>query len=200
MDSKNALYFLGGTVLGVAGTIAFLWLWEERGEAEHISDEPEKAEAVETKQQKGVDKSSLDDTTFEPPEKVDYSTVVTKLYSNNEEFLDVEFSVDKNGSIVDDPMRISDGKFQELSDDGYDVKSLTLYSDGILADSVSDETMSESDAFAALGPNYTASKLQRVFSLGADDGLDVIFIRNNRLYTLYEVTIDDRTYKEVTGR
>lgn len=198
MDSKNALYFLGGTVFGVAGTLAFLWLWEERGETEHISDEPAKAETAEPKPQKGVDKSSLDDTSFEPPEKVDYSTIVTKLYSNNEELLDVEFSVDKNGNIVDDPMRIPDSKFRLLEDDGYDVKSLTLYSDGILADSVSDEVMSESDAFAALGPNYTARKLQRIFSL--EDGLDELYIRNNRLYTLYEVTIDDRTYKEVTGR
>lgn len=199
MDSKNALYFLGGTVLGVAGTLAFLWFWEEREETEHISDEPMQTGA-EPKPQKGVDKSSLDDASFEPPEKVDYSTVVTKLYSDNEEAIDFEMTVDANGNYVEDPIRISDGKFQELVDDGYDVKSLTLYSDGILADSVSDETMSESDAFAALGPNYTARKLQRVFSLGADDSLDVIFIRNNRLYTLYEVTIDDRTYKEVTGR
>lgn len=208
MDSKNALYFCGGAVLGVLGTVAFLWIWEER--AEDISNKESESKVVSSQtayangteltgvMPKTLDKSSLDGTSFKPEKTVDYTTVVTKLYANNDEYGDIEFSVDANGNIVDDPSRITDSQFQELSDEGYDVKLLTLYSDGILADSSSDEVMSESDTFAALGPNYTVRKLQRIFSL--DDGLDELFVRNNRLYTLYEVTIDDRTYKEVTGR
>lgn len=198
MDSKNALYFCGGTVLGVLGTLAFLWFWEEREETEHISDEPVQPREQEPAPQKGIDKSSLDDTSFEPVKKIDYSTIVKELYSDEDKPSETESTTDENGKPIDDPTRISDLKFQELSEDGYDVKTLTLYSDGILADSVSDEVMSESDAFAALGPNYTARKLQRIFSI--ENEVEDLFIRNDRLYTLYEVTIDDRTYKEVTGR
>lgn len=192
MDAKNALYFCGGVVLGVAGTIAFLWFWDEDAVPNDIPEESVEIHEVEHKP-KTVDKSTLDDATFDLDHKVDYSVIATNLYGNTESPGDV-------GTNMDDIRRITDAEFQSLASDGnYDTKSLTLYSDGILADSVSDEVMSESDAFAVLGPNFTERKLQRIFTLGEREHLDVLFIRNDRLYTLYEVTTDDRTYKEVTG-
>lgn len=189
MNSKNALYFCGGVLLGIAGTIAFLWLWEDKHE-EDISEPL--TERVSKTGVPAVDKSSLDDTSFElsSKERTDYSMIATKLYSTPS--VDDEFQ--------DDPSRVTDEKYQDLASNGYDTQTLTVYSDGILADSTTDDVMSESDAFAALGPNYTARKLQRIFSMGADSELDAVYIRNDRLYTLYEITNDDRTYKEVTGR
>lgn len=187
MDGKNALYFCGGVVLGIAGTIAFQWFWEAPEQTD-IPEEQEETVAPE-KKPSTVDKSTLD-APFEAPKQVDYSSVVNGLYTT------AEVVVDDNA----DPRRITEQTFMELSSEGhYDTHELTLYSDGILADSVSDNVMSESDTFAALGPNFTARKLQRIFALGSDTDLDAVFIRNDRLYTLYEVTIDDRTYKEVTG-
>lgn len=189
MDGKNALYFCGGTVLGVLGTVAFLWAWENRQEQEHI---PEQEPVIHENAPVKLDKSSIDDIPFEAPKAVNYNSVVDKLYKATD-----ETPSDNEG----DPKRITDEKYQELVFAGnYDTKLLTLYSDGVLADSTTDDVMSESDTFAALGPNYTARKLQRIFALGADDELETVFVRNDRLYTLYEITRDDRTYKEVTGR
>lgn len=191
MDAKNALYFCGGVVLGVAGTIAFLWFWDEDAVQNDIPEEALVAIEPEPRP-KTVDKSTLDDTLFDVDQRIDYNAIVTGLYNN-----DSTTDIPQNR---DDIRRVSDSEFQSLSTEGnYDSKSLTLYSDGILADSISDEVMSESDAFAALGPNFTERKLQRIFTLEKSENLDVIYVRNDRLYTLYEVTTDDRTYKEVTG-
>lgn len=191
MDAKNALYFCGGVVLGVAGTIAFLWFWDEDAVQNDIPEEASVTIEPEPRP-KTVDKSTLDDTSFDVDQRIDYNAIVTGLYNN-----DSTTDIPQNR---DDIRRVSDSEFQSLSTEGnYDSKSLTLYSDGILADSISDEVMSESDAFAALGPNFTERKLQRIFTLEKSENLDVIYVRNDRLYTLYEVTTDDRTYKEVTG-
>ena len=191
MDAKNALYFCGGVVLGVAGTIAFLWFWDEDTVKNDIPEEASVAIEPEPRP-KTVDKSTLDDTSFDVGQRIDYNAIVTGLYNS-----DSTTDIPQNR---DDIRRVSDSEFQSLSTEGnYDIKSLTLYSDGILADSISDEVMSESDAFAALGPNFTERKLQRIFTLEKNENLDAIYVRNDRLYTLYEVTTDDRTYKEVTG-
>lgn len=189
MDGKNALYFIGGTVLGVLGTVAFLWLWENKQTDDiQTSDEaqPEIAEKHAT-----LDKSSLDDASFEAPAPVNYNAVV-------DSYVHISEAIPKDDAH-EDPVRIDDAKFQELSIDGnYDTKELTLYADDILADSTNDEIMSESDTFAALGPNFTSRKLKRIFDREGY-GTDAIFIRNDRLYTLYEITEDERTYREVTG-
>lgn len=188
MDSKNALYFFGGTVLGVLGTVTFLWIWENRQADDIQEDDAAQPELVE--KHHTLDKSSLDDASFEAPAPMNYNAVIDSYVHISE-----APAADENN----DPTRIDDTKFQELAIDGnYDTRELTLYSDDILADSTNDEVMSESDTFAALGPNFTSLKLKRIFEREGW-AADAIYIRNDRLYTLYEITKDDRTYKEVTG-
>lgn len=192
MDAKNALYFCGGVALGVAGALSFLWFWEER-EMTAENDIPKKQVTSEVTEHvpKTVDRSTLDGTSFDSAQRIEYNRVVDYLYNK-----DAADPQDSSEHI----RRINDADFQALAADGnYDTKSLTLYSDGILADSISDEVMSESDAFTALGPNYTIRKLQRIFTQGAKEFLEGMLIRNDRLYTLYEITYDVSTYKEVTG-
>ena len=183
MESKNALYFCGGAVLGILGTVAFFYFWEENKPEPQLDDGLD--QQTQSTQNTTVTKSSLD-MNYTPPEKHNYTAYVNYLYSDSEDI-----------SEIDGHERIDDAKFQELSSEGnYDTILLTLYSDGILANEVTDEIMSESDAFTALGPNYTIRKLSRIFELS---DTETVFIRNDRLYSLYEINQDDRTYGEVTG-
>lgn len=187
MTEKNLLYFCGGVVLGVAGTLSFLWFWED--ERENV-DIPETVEVSEHLHQP-VDKSTLDVSQNNERNIVNYNDIVTTLYAPK-----------KDESLTppeDGPKRIQNA--DELVENGhYDMRELTLYSDGLLADSITDEIMSESDAFVALGPNYTPRELQRIFAIGMEPFCDTICIRNDALYTVYEITQDERTYKEVVGR
>lgn len=176
------------------GTVTFLWFWEEQPKVESESNEPDISEEP-VNRVSPADKSTLDNTNFDAGPKVNYNIITERLYGND----NIETPPDEQTDIK----RIEEEEFNNLSSAGnYDLKSYTLYSDDILADSTSDDIISESDAFVALGPNYTSKKLRRIFSLASDgsDVLDVIFIRNDRLYTLYEIMVDDRTYREVTGR
>lgn len=189
MNSKNLLWFCGGMVLGSLGTIAFLWFWQEEPEKTSYIPETEEPSEEPSQEIRPVDKSTLDDI-FEQEPAVNYNAIVEHLYGDKEGIV----------SSTDDPKRITDADFQTLVYDGhYDTRELTLYSDGILANATTDEVMSESDAFVALGPNYTGDHLTRIFARGANNDLDQLFIRNDRLYTLYEITFDGRTYKEVVG-
>lgn len=188
MNGRDFAYLCGGAVLGVLGTVTFLWFWEERQEDISVEDAPE--QPVQTTAPVTVDKSTLDEN-FVPSQNVDYSAMADYLYGSSSD----ETPEKEDGQ---EPRRITDEEFDILSSAGnYDTKDYTLYTDGVLADSVRDDVISESDAFVALGPNYTARKLQRIFARGVDSGLETIYIRNDRLYTLYEITTDERTYREV---
>ena len=72
--------------------------------------------------------------------------------------------------------------------------TLTLYSDGIIADSVTDRVMAPEDVAGALGPFADVRTLYKHFAY-----MDILFLRNEQLRTEYEVSVDSRTYKEVTG-
>lgn len=197
MGQKNALYFCAGLAIGILGTLGFLWFYQEpeKKPEQHI-DIPESPE--ETQHPNADGKSSLDDLTYpQPQERVDYATIVNAIgYGKNE--------TSANEDILQhelEPHRISEEQFEEGNIDGhYDICELTLYGNGVLADSTSDEVMSESDAFAALGPNYTARRLHEIFERALDYSDDSILIRNNQLFTQYEITYDKRGYQEVTGR
>lgn len=187
MTEKNLLYFCGGVVLGVAGTLSFLWFWED--ERENV-DIPEAVEVSEPLHQP-VDKSTLDVSQNTESHSINYNDIVTALYGSKKD--------ETLAPPEDGPKRIQNA--DELVENGhYDMRELTLYSDGILADSITDEIMSESDAFVALGPNYTPRELPRIFAIGRDSFYDTICIRNDALYTVYEISQDERTYKEVVGR
>lgn len=188
MDAKNALYFTAGAVLGVAGTVTFLWFWEDAPENNDISEDAPVKEVL--PKPIATDKSTLDTAEQVHIPTVNYSAMANALYGEQEE-VPIQ-------NEDEDPKRITDDEFVELSAAGnYDINGYTLYADGILADSVRDDVISEADAFTALGPNYTARKLQRIFELGRDVDLETVCIRNDRLYTLYEITVDTRTYREV---
>lgn len=90
---------------------------------------------------------------------------------------------------------ISEDEYFEGGRDGtYDMTTLTLYSDGIIADSVTDRVMAPEDVAGALGPFADVRTLYKHFAY-----MDILFLRNEQLRTEYEVSVDSRTYKEVTG-
>lgn len=76
----------------------------------------------------------------------------------------------------------------------FDLVTLTLYSDGVLANTITDMVLSYGDVASILG-SYTVGEIKRRF----DANEDVLYFRNMRLHTQYEIYYDTRTYEEVTG-
>ena len=76
-------------------------------------------------------------------------------------------------------------KFSALN--GFDKISLTLYRDGLLAD--------ETDEVVDIGESVG----QMAISELKNGGEEAVYVRNAKNATEYELTIDPRTYTEVTG-
>jgi hypothetical protein len=201
-ERKSALYFALGLVCGSAVTICATVLLTVRGTdivsviRERVNPEPnediqaEQENAEPTEKQSHSDHSSLDDNPVTIG-SVRYDTVIDSLGYSGDDKPDKEQDVEKN-----EPHRITENEFIEAHESGiYDVRSFTLYGDYILADAVSDERIFESEAFSALGANNTVRDLRREF----DRGADMIFIRNENLFTQYEIDFNPLRYGEVTG-
>ena len=192
MGQKNALYFCAGLAIGILGTLGFLWFYQEP-EKESI-DIPEEriAEVPQEPEKKVEDTSSID--SYQPPvvsTMTDYAKIATTLYGSN---VRVDEVVQKDIA----PYRITEEEYEEGNENGqYELCGLTLYIDGTLANDITDDVLTEAEAFVELGPNYTAQQLKDIFERSPDD---VLFIRNDKLFTQYEITYDIRTYREVTDR
>lgn len=192
MDAKNFMYLCIGFVLGTLGTLGFLYIYQEP-EYEPIQETPQETDSLPPH---GVDgKSSIDNfAKEEAPKQVDYYACIADTYKHGESKTDAP-----SGPSIE-PKLISEEQFLDACLEGqYDIHSLTLYGDLVLADDTTDEVMDETDIFSALGPNYPPKKLLELFARGHNYGNDdPIHIRNDRLYTLYEIAYDTRSYKEVT--
>ena len=188
MDAKNAAYFCAGAALGVVGTIAFLWFYQEEPKTE--PEQPEEKHISEPISRS--EKSSIDGYEY-PDELVNYDQITAEYITAGT----IESKCLVEQYIHNEPVRVTEEQFESGNfESNYDAQGLTLYADDILANSVTDEVMSESDAFVALGPNFMPRKLRRIFD---GEETESVFVRNDKLYTQYEITFDDRPYKEVTG-
>lgn len=119
-------------------------------------------------------------------EHVAYNNIVSALgYTTNEV---------QTGDLV---KTISEEDYFEAGRAGeFDMSSLTLYRDGVVADSVSDRVFPSEELASALGSYGNVQELRRSF----DNGADILYFRNGRLMTQYEISFDNRTYEEVTGQ
>ena len=169
---SKALYFLTGALLGACATYSLL------------KRKYEKQTQMEIDSVKKYFREWKD------------SDVAYKIYSQkteNEERPIITEKEQEQERIMDDditcqfPYVISSDSFGTF--DGYDTVTLTYYSDGILAE-LDDEIVDDiSDTIGLESLNH--------FGEFEDD---VVFVRNNRLSTDFEVVKDLRTYEEATGR
>ena len=116
------------------------------------------------------------------PDIIAYNDILHKQNYKSEE-------VSTDGGIYE----ITEAMYFEQG--GYDMKSLTLYSDGVIADSTSDEILDSGDIAHVFGSLHTVEKISNALN----HGVDILYIRNEGLFTQYEISSDDRTYSEVVG-
>lgn len=174
---NKALYFLLGVGVGAAGAYFYLKDKFEQYAQEEIDSVKE---AYYMKNEKLPE---------EPKEEAD--SVAERIKRNNG-YVDYSTKVERPADpahkpFSEEPEIISEEDFGEL--DEYEKVTLTYYSDGILADDLSDEIVD--DAESKVGTDYI-SKI-------VDDGEDVVFVRNDIEKVDYEIVKSIQTYKEVTG-
>ena len=141
-----------------------------------VTAEPKKDEKKEDKEsvaKKDTNKPSLVEYTKRIKEYINYSNVESK-----EEEKDIPAFV--KASVI------SPDEFGE--DEDYDKVELTFYADGILAND--DDEILEADEILGKGS---------LDSIGEYED-DVLHVKNETLKTYYEVLVDNRSYKDVTGK
>ena len=184
---NKALYFLLGVGVGVAGTYFYLKDKYEKYTQEEIDSvkeayrtkgEPVSAEPEEEKVEIKNVKPDID-TLF--PDKVAKKVKEYKNYATK--FERPEDPVHKPFS--EEPEIISEEEFGEI--DEYEKLTLTYYSDGVLAEELSDEIVENADEL--VGSDY----IQKL------EDSDAVYVRNDIEKTDYEIVKNLQTYKEVTG-
>lgn len=176
---NRALYFVLGVGVGAAGAYFYLKDKFERYAQEEIDS---------VKEAYHVTNDKLPD---DPEEKTAAMSVADRIKQNNG-YVDYSTKVERPVDPVhkpfsEEPEIISEEDYGEL--DEYEKVTLTYYSDGILADDLSDEIVD--DAESKVGTDYIGKIV--------DDGEDVVFVRNDIEKIDYEIVKSLQTYKEVTG-
>lgn len=174
---NKALYFVLGVGVGAVGAYFYLKDKFEQYAQEEIDSVKE---AYHMKNEKLPE---------EPEEKAE--TVAERINKNNG-YVDYSTKIERPEDPVhkpfsEEPEIISEEEYGEL--DEYEKVTLTYYSDGILADDLSDEIVD--DAESKVGTDYIRNIV--------DDGEDVVFVRNDIEKVDYEIIKSLQTYKEVTG-
>ena len=175
---NKALYFLLGVGVGAAGAYFYIKDKFEQYAQEEIDSVKE---AYHMNNEKLPEETSLE---------MD-ETVAERIIKNNG-YVNYSTKIERPADPVhkpfsEEPEIISEEDYGELEE--YEKVTLTYYSDGILADDLSDEIVD--DAESKVGTDYIKNIV--------DDGEDVVFVRNDIEKTDYEIVKSLQTYKEVTG-
>lgn len=179
---NKALYFLLGVGVGAAGAYFYLKNRFEQYAQEEIDSVKETYKA---KQEPAEEKVEIKHV---KPDLKDLfpSDIVKKV----EEYKDYHTKVEKpddpaHKPFSEEPEIISEEDFGEI--DEYEKLTLTYYSDGILAEELSDEIVENADEL--VGTDY----IQEL------EESDAVYVRNDIEKTDYEIVKNLQTYKEVTG-
>lgn len=175
----KGLYFLLGVGVGAAGAYFYLKNKYEQYAQEEIDsvkemykakkEEPKVSETVEIKHVK--------------PDLDEY-------FKRTEEYKNYSTKFERPGDPAHKPFKeepeiIPEDEYGELDD--FEQVTLMYYSDGILADDISDEIVENADEL--VGTDYI-QKLEEE---------DTVFVRNDIEKKYYEISKNLQTYKEVTG-
>ena len=191
---SKGLYFVLGFACGAAGTYFYLKNKYEQYAQEEIDS------VKETYRSKADDKSEFEKMPGEEIEVNDPKPDLKDLKKDMKdyarksikEYTDYSTKVEKPEDPVyqpftEDPQIISEEDFGEV--DGYEKMTLMYYSDGVLAEDISDEIVDNAEE--KVGTNY--------IDVLVKDGKDVVYVRNDIEKTDYEICKNLLSYKEVTG-
>lgn len=191
---NKVLYFLAGVGVGAAGTYFYLKNKYEKYTQEEIDSVKEaykisKSEAV-SENSPGEEMVEVNDV---KPDLKDLKKSM-KEYKRKEvkDYTDYSTKVEKSENPIhqkfsEDPEIISEEDFGEI--DGYETVTLMYYSDGVLAEDISDEIVDNAEE--KVGTSYVDVLLK--------EGKDAVYVRNEITKTDYEICKSIQTYKEVTG-
>ena len=184
MMRSNAAYFGLGVVAGSAVTALF-FLFKEGvifvgdGGPSHAEDAPAEEEAIKHGPESSIPLKDAPATNAS--EQVAYHHILKE----------------RGYKAESDVRAISEEEWFEGGRDGlYNMLSLTLYSDGVVANSVTDTIMTREEFEGAMASAMSIDAMRAAFLAGRD----LLYFRNERIRTQYEVSFDDRTYETVTGQ
>lgn len=191
---NKALYFVLGAACGAAGAYFYLKKKFEQYAQEEIDSVKEMYKA-EKKEENPVEEEMVEVNDPKPDlkdlkkDQKNYNRKSIKEYTDYTKF---SGSTDKpedpiHQPFTEEPEIISEEEFGEI--DEYDTITLMYYSDGVLAEDISDEIVDNADE--KVGTDYVDVLMK--------DDKDVVYVRNEIDKVDYEICKNLQTYKEVTG-
>lgn len=196
---NKTLYFVLGAVCGAAGTYFYLKKKFEQYAQEEI-DSVKETYRVDKKNEDAPDEEEQPEEEDKveikhvKPDLKEYKKQVAKYKDNKkaDSYTDYSTRIEKPEDPVHKPFKeepeiISEEDFGEIK--GYDTVTLMYYSDGVLAEDISDEIVDDADE--KVGTAY-------VDEINKEDN-DVVYVRNDIEKIDYEILKNLQTYKEVTG-
>ena len=181
---KQLIAFVAGAALGPLAT----WIFVKKKYEQIAQEEIDSVKEVYSKK-KIRENNELDETNSDEDISSD------EIEEKTEEYVDIiktagysKYS-DISKPTRRDPERPYVIRPEEFGDvDGYEMISLTHYSDGVLADD-DDEKMADDEVDEVVGADYA-----KHFGEYEDDS---VFIRNDKLKCDYEILLDQRKYSEL---
>ena len=203
METKTILGLIGAFVGGAAvgGLVTYMVVDKKLSEKykkfadEQIESVKEKFTVPKPDVKKFVDgkrSATLASKAVNKPEITEYKRKIANYtnYSNTE--YEKEETVRLEPKVTSKPVVIDPDQYGYEGDDGeyetYDQISLTYYADGILAD--------EDDTVLNLDEVIGEDSVNHI----GDYEDDAVHVRNDTRKVYYEVLVDERSYKEVTGK
>lgn len=182
---KYFIAFVAGATLGSLATWMFVKKKYEQIAQEEINSVKEVYSKRKPKAEKNDDEEEKN-IQVDEKEVTEYEKIIeTTGYSKYSDISKNNAKAKAEHNYLERPYVIRPEEFGEL--DGYEMISLTHYSDGILADD-DDQRMADDEIDEVVGADYAEH-----FGEYEDDS---VFVRNDKLKCDYEILFDQRKYSE----
>ena len=182
---KYFIAFVAGSALGSLAT----WMFVKKKYEQIAQEEIDSVKEVYSKRKPKTEKNDDDEEEaiqVDEKEVAEYEKIIeTTGYSKYSDIFN-NAKTEAMHDYLERPYVIRPEEFGEL--DGYEMISLTHYSDGILADD-DDQRMVDDEIDEVVGADYAEH-----FGEYEDDS---VFVRNDRLKCDYEILFDHRKYSEL---
>lgn len=182
-------YFIAFVAGGALGSLA-TWMFVKKKYEQIAQEEIDSVKEVYSKRKPKTEKNDDDEEEaiqVDEKEVAEYEKIIeTTGYSKYSDISKNNTKTEVKHDYLERPYVIRPEEFGEL--DGYEMISLTHYSDGILADD-DDQRMADDEIDEVVGADYAEH-----FGEYEDDS---VFVRNDRLKCDYEILFDHRKYSEL---
>ena len=178
---KHFITFVAGATLGSLAT----WIFVKKKYEQIAQEEIDSVKEVYSNRKPKAEKKDEEGIQVDEKEVTEYEKIIESTgYSKYSDISRSKAKTEHDDS--ERPYVIRPEEFGEL--DGYEMISLTHYSDGVLADD-DDQKMADDEIDEVVGADYAEH-----FGEYEDDS---VFVRNDRLKCDYEILLDQRKYSEL---